>query len=86
MRITGLTVHEITKMNAARLGAKKVACKPRATLTELPPAAFGSTYYPQCVTVKRCGGCCNSALLECKPVNITIVTKWVRAHSFNEQK
>jgi hypothetical protein len=77
MRIIGLKKHEIKKMNAAMLGAKKVSCKPRAMPVELPPAPFGFLYHPNCVLVKRCGGCCSSVLLECRPVNITIVKKWV---------
>ncbi|XP_021920143.1 uncharacterized protein LOC110830060 isoform X2 [Zootermopsis nevadensis] len=75
--VQGLKLHEITEMNAALLEAKKAACKPRTILKELPPAPFGSSYYPQYVTVKQCDGCCNSALLKCTPVKITNVTKWV---------
>jgi hypothetical protein len=87
VRILGLRMQEITKIDHARLEAKKVFCKPRVVHVELPQALLGSWYYPQCVTAKRCGGCCNSALLECKPRNITIVKKWVstseRLHDFN---
>jgi hypothetical protein len=77
MEITGLKRCEIKAMKAAMLEAQEVSCKPRSVLVELPAAPPGSSYYPQCVTVKRCGGCCNSALLECRPANITTVKKWV---------
>lgn len=74
--LPGLRKHEMKAMKAAMLEGKEVSCKPRAVLIELPAAPSGSSYYPQCVTAKRCGGCCNSALLKCRPVNITTVKKW----------
>ncbi|XP_023714115.1 uncharacterized protein LOC111868013 isoform X2 [Cryptotermes secundus] len=74
--LPGLKKREMKAMNAALLEGKGASCKPRAVLVELPAAPSGSSYYPQCVTAKRCGGCCNSALLECRPVNITTVKKW----------
>ncbi|XP_023714116.1 uncharacterized protein LOC111868013 isoform X3 [Cryptotermes secundus] len=76
--LPGLKKREMKAMNAALLEGKGASCKPRAVLVELPAAPSGSSYYPQCVTAKRCGGCCNSALLECRPVNITTVKKWTQ--------
>jgi hypothetical protein len=77
VKITGLRKHEMRGMKAAMLEGKEVSCKPRAVAVDVPAASSGSSYYPQCVTARRCGGCCNSALLECRPVNTTTVKKWV---------
>ncbi|KAJ4435949.1 hypothetical protein ANN_18572 [Periplaneta americana] len=62
-----ITQHDLTKMGVVSLEAKKMKCKPKKTAVELPEARYGYTYYPQCVALQRCSGCCNSDLLECKP-------------------
>jgi hypothetical protein len=77
VRVLGLREQELKIMNQARLEARKTSCKPRAVHVAVPPAPLGMSYYPQCVSVKRCGGCCNSPLLECMPIKKTTVKKWV---------
>lgn len=42
------------------------------------PNNLAAMYWPQCVRVKRCGGCCTSEMLACQPVqksqiNITVM-------------
>lgn len=46
---------------------KNVLCKPRKTVVELEPTKPNQELKPHCVYIKRCGGCCDSDLLECKP-------------------
>jgi hypothetical protein len=70
-------MQELTKMKYARQEANKTSCKPRAVHLEVPTAPLGMAYHPQCVSVKRCGGCCNSLSLECRPIKTTTVKKWV---------
>lgn len=77
VRVLGLRKRELTNIEHATLEAKKVSCKPRVVRLELPPAPLGTSYYPQCITAKRCGGCCHSTMLECRPINTTTVKKWV---------
>nr|QFZ96016.1 platelet-derived growth factor [Periplaneta americana] len=72
-----ITQHDLTKMGIVSLEAKKMKCRPKKTAVELPEARYGYTYYPQCVSLQRCSGCCNSDLLECKPTKVTTVKKWI---------
>ncbi|XP_038056748.1 vascular endothelial growth factor A-like isoform X2 [Patiria miniata] len=50
-------------------------CIPRETVVQVLPDASESQvmYWPGCVTVKRCGGCCNSDLHECQPTRSEII-------------
>ncbi|XP_016839508.1 vascular endothelial growth factor C isoform X1 [Nasonia vitripennis] len=48
--------------------AKQAVCMPELQVVPVlenpDPAAV---YYPSCVRIKRCGGCCNHELLSCQP-------------------
>lgn len=55
--------------------AKVANCEPSLQLVPLEP--YGSPksesdvyYFPKCTRIKQCNGCCNSALLECTPIDI----------------
>ena len=41
------------------------------------PAAI---YFPNCIRIKRCGGCCNHELLACQPTATEIRNYEVRTH------
>ncbi|XP_071502860.1 uncharacterized protein [Diadema antillarum] len=52
--------------------AELPTCIPRPQVVELPvgtavDASGSAVYWPPCVTVNRCGGCCSTELLQCAP-------------------
>jgi len=54
-------------------------CEPRPTTVAIPPHSdVGVMYWPTCVKVDRCGGCCGTDLLECAanetaPITVTVM-------------
>lgn len=59
----------------AEVIAEQAICKPRVQLLDLDNSDYtpiGAVYFPSCIQVRRCGGCCGlSGLMECKPTNVT---------------
>lgn len=53
----------------------QAGCKPTATLVNLDSGEYpirGAIYFPRCIRVQRCGGCCDmSGLMSCMPTNVT---------------
>ena len=48
---------------------KRIKCKPKKVVVPLPnPNRQHTELQPECVYIKQCSGCCNSAQLECLPV------------------
>ncbi|XP_072120127.1 vascular endothelial growth factor C-like [Mobula birostris] len=57
---------------------EKTQCKPREVCLDLGKelgTATNKFYKPPCVSVHRCGGCCNSEGLECVNVSTSFVSK-----------
>jgi hypothetical protein len=51
-------------------------CQPRNTVVPIPPDSNPAVFYwPTCVSVSRCGGCCLHSALACVPTarsNVTV--------------
>uniref|UniRef100_A0A4Q8K4P8 U43-Liphistoxin-Lth1a_1 n=1 Tax=Liphistius thaleban TaxID=1905330 RepID=A0A4Q8K4P8_9ARAC len=62
--------------------AQFATCQPEQQVVKLDkPLSGGVFYWPPCIRVKRCGGCCTSKLLACSPVatsNVNITVLQVR--------
>ncbi|XP_015915884.1 platelet-derived growth factor subunit A [Parasteatoda tepidariorum] len=74
--------------------AQPAACQPEDQIVELEkPERSDVMYWPSCVRVRRCGGCCTSKMLSCNPVatsTISIAVLQVRynplsPHAFEDQ-
>ncbi|XP_063603478.1 vascular endothelial growth factor A-like [Penaeus indicus] len=64
---------------------KKMSCKPVKTMVELPTGGDSRLQLkPSCVAVKRCSGCCDSPLFECRPTKISVKTFKVIAVGHSE--
>lgn len=49
-------------------------CMPESTVVKVVKNPEPSTiYFPACIRVKRCGGCCQNSLLACEPTANKIV-------------
>lgn len=49
----------------------KMCCKPIKTMVELPTGGdLNVQLKPSCVAVRRCSGCCDSPLFECRPTKV----------------
>lgn len=53
---------------------------------ELPRPEETIFYYPQCIRIGRCSGCCPSSRLKCTPTNITTVSMPVTILRYNIEK
>ncbi|XP_059480136.1 platelet-derived growth factor subunit A-like [Neocloeon triangulifer] len=80
--------HSIGKSSVER--AKQAKCMPENTTVLLKPDNSSENpftiYYPSCVRVQRCGGCCNSDLLSCQPVDIRLRNFEIIATEFKDGK
>ncbi|ADC53902.1 VEGF [Pseudocowpox virus] len=57
--------------------SEKSSCKPRDTVVQLIseyPGDVEQRYNPRCVTVRRCGGCCNDESQICTAIETANVT------------
>ncbi|CAG0883823.1 unnamed protein product [Darwinula stevensoni] len=54
----------------------KLGCKPKRTIVPVVEEGNtnGSIYYPSCVQMKRCGGCCTAKNQDCVPVRGQVET------------
>lgn len=63
--------------------AKQAMCMPEMQVVPVVENPDPSeTYFPSCVRIKRCGGCCNHELLSCQPIatethNYEVLTSFV---------
>ncbi|ROT77078.1 Vascular endothelial growth factor A [Penaeus vannamei] len=65
----GLTPKEWKKIGKL---ITKMCCKPIKTMVELPTGGdLNVQLKPSCVAVRRCSGCCDSPLFECRPTKVT---------------
>lgn len=52
--------------------AQQAGCEPETRTVELNTTEAGALFFPKCVRVKRCGGCCGlSPSLQCMPTRIS---------------
>nr|QJD15036.1 vVEGF [Orf virus] len=81
--LVAVCLHQyLLKRTAARKDGPEVLkgseCKPRPIVVpvgEAHPELTSQRFNPPCVTLMRCGGCCNDESLECVPteeVNVTM--------------
>lgn len=64
----GLTPKEWKKIGKL---ITKMCCKPIKTMVELPTGGdLNVQLKPSCVAVRRCSGCCDSPLFECRPTKV----------------
>jgi len=64
----------ITSRVGGRSSAEQASCEPEVRTVELevPESDKSSLFFPKCVRVARCGGCCGlSHLLECVPTKVS---------------
>nr|ACJ06525.1 VEGF [Pseudocowpox virus] len=60
------------------------SCKPRETVVRIGdeyPSLISQRFSPPCVSVMRCGGCCNDESLECVPTEEANITMEVMSVS-----
>lgn len=64
---------------------RKTQCMPREVCVDVGKE-FGATtntfFKPPCVSIYRCGGCCNSEGLQCMNISTNYISKTVSSHSF----
>ncbi|XP_037796336.1 vascular endothelial growth factor A-like [Penaeus monodon] len=71
-RYYGLSSKEWRKLEKL---IKKMCCKAVKTMVELPTEGDSRVQLkPSCVAVRRCSGCCDSRLFECRPTEISVKT------------
>lgn len=63
---------------------RKTQCMPREVCVDVGKE-FGATtntfFKPPCVSIYRCGGCCNSEGLQCMNISTNYISKTVSCHS-----
>lgn len=64
---------------------RKTQCMPREVCVDVGKE-FGATtntfFKPPCVSIYRCGGCCNSEGLQCMNISTNYISKTVSSHSY----
>ena len=61
--------------------AEAAHCEPHMKAIPFPRGNnANSVYWPTCVNVQRCGGCCGSDILSCVPTSVKMVTFYVSRH------
>ncbi|WZD65352.1 VEGF-E [Bovine papular stomatitis virus] len=73
--------HEVVKWTDVYTNSH---CKPMPTTVRVSdeyPNDTSERYNPQCVTLTRCGGCCNDESLECVPTETSNVTMQIMTTS-----
>ena len=49
-------------------------CQTEQHVVELDKPENGAIiFWPSCVRIRRCGGCCTSAMLSCKPIATSVL-------------
>lgn len=66
--------------------AQPANCQTEQHVVELDKPDNGATlFWPSCVRVRRCGGCCTSKMLACKPTATSILNVTVLKMLYNHQ-
>nr|WBW70142.1 venom protein [Lampona murina] len=66
--------------------ADSANCQLEQHVVELEkPENTASLYWPSCVHVQRCGGCCSSAMVACKPLSTSFINVRVLQLYYNAQ-
>lgn len=64
---------------------RKTQCMPREVCVDVGKE-FGATtntfFKPPCVSIYRCGGCCNSEGLQCMNISTSYISKTVSSHFY----
>ncbi|XP_063874972.1 vascular endothelial growth factor A-like [Scylla paramamosain] len=69
------TIRQTSEVPSNIIKAEMAHCQPEKKTVELDlPQEYGTVFFPTCVRVEQCGGCCGHPLLTCRPSSTKTVT------------